>query len=66
MDDIADNLLPQRSLVCAIISQAVKDCRQPRSKEGMEAIRWLRSREAKEWCEGWNVDIERIRRCVII
>lgn len=64
MDNLADTLLPQRSLVCAIIAQAVRDCCKPNSQEGKEALRWLGSREALEWCEAWEIDLERIRRVV--
>lgn len=61
MDDLADDLLPQRSLVCAIVAQAVRDCRKPTTREGLEALRWLHSREAGEWCDAWGLDLGRIR-----
>lgn len=57
-----DDLIPQRLLVCAIIALAVRDCRNPASRT--EALRWLESREVEEWCEGWEVDLQRIRQVV--
>lgn len=57
-----DDLLPQRSLVCAIIGQAVRDCGKPDTKD--EAMRWLGSREVEEWCLGWNLDITRVRKVI--
>lgn len=64
MDEIANNLYPQRCLVCAIVAQAVRDCRKPTTREGLEALRWLASREVEEWCLGWGVDIERLQKVV--
>lgn len=65
MDDLADDLIPQRSLVCAIVALVIRDCcYRPTSKEGLEALRWLESREALEFCEAWNVDLRKIKRAV--
>ena len=64
VDDLADDLLPPRCLVCASIFQAVRDCGKPTSKEGLEAQRWLKSREAEEWCLGWGIDLRKVRKIV--
>lgn len=62
LDDLSDNMLPQRSLVCAIIGQAVRDCCKPDTRD--EALRWLGSREVEEWCLGWNLDIRKVKEVV--
>lgn len=64
MEELADEMLPQRSLVCAIIGQAVRDCCKPETREGLEALRWLGSREVEEWCLAWEIDIQRVKRVI--
>ena len=61
MSNPADDITAYHKLVHAIVRQTIYDYRKADERH-TEAALFLGSREAREFCEAWNVDLEWVRK----
>lgn len=56
MNHQVDDIAPYQELACAIIRQAIYDYRKKDERHN-EAVLFLKSPEAQEFCIAWGVDL---------